>query len=300
VPLMRPLRALAIYIAVVFIGGALLAPWLYWLAQSFAHEFPSLARHPFHRYVDRSFLVLALLGIWPLLKSMGATSLKEAGLVWPAGQWGRLGRGFLLGLVSLAVVAGLALASGARQLKPMMPLPYLGGKLLGIALSAIVVAVLEEILFRGGVFGSLRKVFHWCFALVVSSLVYAIVHFLERAEITGAVTWYSGLELLPRMLHGFVDLRALVPGFFNLTLAGILLGLAYQQTGTLYFSIGLHAGWIVCLKGYGLFTREVAGASNWWWGTSQLINGWFSLTVLITLLLIFTQLPLGRKKGYAT
>ena len=37
---MRPLSALVIYIAVVFIGGALLAPWLWWLAQTGAHRFP--------------------------------------------------------------------------------------------------------------------------------------------------------------------------------------------------------------------------------------------------------------------
>jgi hypothetical protein len=291
---------LAVYIAVVFIGGALLAPWLYWLAQSFAHEFPTLARHPFHRYVHRSFLLLALLGIWPLLKSMGATSLQEAGLVSPFGQWSKLGYGFLLGLVSLAIVAGLALASGARHFKPMLPPAQLGGKFLGIGLSAVAVAVLEELLFRGAVFGSLRKVFHWCFALVVSSLIYAIVHFLEPAQLTGAVTWYSGLELLPRMLRGFVNLSALIPGFFNLTLAGALLALAYQRTGNLYFSIGLHGGWIVWLKSYRLLMEEVAGTSLWWWGTSELINGWFALAVLTATLLIFIQLPVGRKQGYHT
>ena len=119
VALMRPLRALAIYIVVVFIGGALLAPWLYWLAQSFAHGFPKIASSPFHRFVNRAFLGLALLGIWPLLKSLGAASLGEAGLARPGEHWKKLGGGFLLGFVSLAVVAGLALASGARRLNPM-------------------------------------------------------------------------------------------------------------------------------------------------------------------------------------
>ena len=68
------------------------------------------------------------------------------------------------------------------------------------------------------------------------------------------MAWNSGLILLPRMLGGFADFHALVPGFFNLTLAGVLLGLAYQRTGNLYFSIGLHAGWIFWLKTYGAFT----------------------------------------------
>ena len=59
---MRPLRALGIYFLVVFAGGALLAPLLYWLAQSFAAEFPKIAHSAFHRYVSRSLEGIALLG----------------------------------------------------------------------------------------------------------------------------------------------------------------------------------------------------------------------------------------------
>jgi hypothetical protein len=133
------------------------------------------------------------------------------------------------------------------------------------------VATLEEILFRGGIFGGLRRMFIWPLALMASSMVYALVHFLQRTEWTGAVAWNSGLILLPRMLGGFADFYALVPGFFSLTLAGILLGLAYQRTGNLYFSIGLHAGWIFWLKAYGAFTasthtpRPGFGARAKWW-----------------------------------
>jgi membrane protease YdiL (CAAX protease family) len=160
-----------------------------------------------------------------------------------------------------------------------------------------VVAVLEEILFRGAVFGALRKVFHWAFALVLSSMIYAIVHFMEPAKLIGTVTWLSGLELLPRMLGGFTNLHAIFPGFLNLTFAGILLGWAYQRTGDLYFSIGLHAGWIFWLKSYGALTAEVPGATTWWWGTSRLIDGWFALPVLAVTLRLFLLMPIGPRKG---
>jgi membrane protease YdiL (CAAX protease family) len=294
---MRPLRALALYIAVVFIGGALLAPWLYWLVQTFAHTFPRIANSPFHRFVNRSLLGLALIGIWPLLKSLGVDSPREGGLVGPAGNWKRLAGGFLFGFVSLAIVAGFALAAGTRRVNPMISPAVLGEKVVGIALTAGVVAVLEEILFRGAVFGALRKVFHWAFALVLSSMIYAIVHFMEPAKLIGTVTWLSGLELLPRMLGGFTNLHAIFPGFLNLTFAGILLGWAYQRTGDLYFSIGLHAGWIFWLKSYGALTAEVPGATTWWWGTSRLIDGWFALPVLAVTLRLFLLMPIGPRKG---
>ena len=294
---MRPLRALALYIAVVFIGGALLAPWLYWGAQLFAHTIPGIAGSPFHRFVHRSLLGLALIGIWPLLKRLEVGSLGEVGLVSPPGHWKELGAGFLFGLVSLAVIAGLALAAGTRRLNPNLSASVLIGKAAGMALTAAVVAVLEEMLFRGAVFGALRRVFHWMFALVLSSMIYSIVHFLEPAKLVGEVTWHSGLELLPRMLAGFANPHAIFPGFLNLTVAGILLGWAYQRTGSLYCSIGLHGGWIFWLKSYGALTVELPGATTWFWGSSKLIDGWFALPVLAATLQLFLLLPIGPRKG---
>jgi uncharacterized protein len=144
-------------------------------------------------------------------------------------------------------------------------------------------------------FGSLRKIFHWIFALVLSSMIYALMHFLESARTTDPVTWHAGLVLLPRMLAGVANWHALVPGFINLTLAGTLLGLAYQRTGNLYFSIGLHGGWVFCLKSYGFLCRPVPGANGWWWGTGKMTDGWLALPVLMLTLLLFAKLSGARK-----
>ena len=81
-------------------------------------------------------------------------------------------------------------------------------------------------------------------------------------------------------MRGFGDVAAMVPGFLNLTVAGVILGLAYQRTGNLYRSIGLHAGWIFSLKVYGLLTRATSGANAWFWGTGKMFDGWLALGVL--------------------
>jgi hypothetical protein len=167
---------------------------------------------------------------------------------------------------------------------------------LSAAGTAAVVATLEEILFRGAVFGGLRRLFYWPLALGLSSLIFALVHFLQRADLTGPVAWNSGLVLLPRMLGGFVDFYAFVPGFFSLTLAGVLLGLAYQRTGSLYFSIGLHAGWIFWLKMFGAFTADVPGAATWFWGTGKMIDGWLAFIVLALTLAISSRLPVLNQR----
>ena len=293
---MRPLRALIIYILVVFVGGALLAPWLYWLAQAFAHAFPKIAGQPFNRFVDRSLLLLALAGLWPLLRSLGVTSWREIGMVPLHGQWNKLLGGLLLGFVSLAVIAAMAFAGGARVLTQTATAHQAVAILFKAIGTAAVVAVMEEILFRGGLFGGLRKFLYWPLALLVSSMIYALTHFLHRADFAGAVDWSSGLVLLPRMMGGFVDFHALVPDFFNLTLAGVLLGLAYHRTGNLYFSIGLHAGWIFWLKTYGAFTAAAPRASAGFWGTSKMIDGWLALLVLVAVFFLLKFLPLGRKR----
>lgn len=290
---MRPVRALGIYIIAVFIGGALVAPWLYWLTQVFSQWVPHLASSPFHRFVNRSLLGIALLGLWPLLRSLDAKHWDDLGLVNPKGNGPRLAFGFCAGFVSLALVAGLALASGARTLTAHPE--RLGQRLAGAALTAMAVAVLEEVLFRGALFGTLRQAMGWIAALIISSVIYALVHFMESAKQTGPVLWYSGLDLLPRMLRGFGDWHALVPGFFTLTLAGSWLALSYQRTGNLYFSIGLHAGWIFWLKSYGNLTHEVPGANAWVWGGGKLLDGWMALLIITLMFLCF--LGPGRIKN---
>ena len=289
---MRPLRALVIYLVVVFIGGALLAPWLYRLVQATGHSFPQIAGVPFHRVVNRSLMILALAGLWWLLCAMGATSWRETGLVQIHGQWKKLFGGLLLGFASLAVIAGVSLAGGNRVLAENLSAHKIVGSISSALATAVIVAFIEEILFRGGVFGGLRRILHWALALTASSVIFALVHFLQRVEFAGPVTWNSGLILLPRMLGGFADFHALVPGFFNLTLAGFLLGLAYQRTGNLYFSIGLHAGWIFWLKIFGGFTTGVPRAATWFCGTSTMIDGWLALIVLTLTLAVFMLLPL--------
>jgi hypothetical protein len=282
-----------IFLVVVFVGGALIAPWLYWLVQAIAPD-SHLAHNPFHRFVNRSLLVLALLGIWPLLRSLGARSWRDVGLIPPRGQGQRLTAGFALGFGSLACVAIIVLVEHGREFNSNFTTAQLIGKIIGAAATAIGVAVLEELLFRGAIFGALRKAWNWPLALLVSSMIYAIVHFMQSADLTGPITWTSGLQLLPQMLRGFGNLQVVIPGFFNLTLAGVLLGLAYQRTGNLYFSIGLHAGWIFWLKSYGFLTRPLTSTNQWLWGTEKLIDGWLALVILAIALFVLLRLPQAK------
>ena len=83
------------------------------------------------------------------------------------------------------------------------------------------------------------------------------------------------------MFRGFGNFELLFPGFFNLFVVGAILALAFQSTGNLYFSIGLHAGWVFWLKSYGLLTNRVVRNDFIIWGSGKIIDGWLATSVLL-------------------
>jgi len=280
---MRPLRSLLIYLVAVFLGGALIAPWLYFLVQAVAPH-SGLARLPFHRYLDRSLLGLALIGLWPLVRVCGLASWSKLGMVDFKGHVLELVGGFALGFGSLAFLLLIARLSNSRAL--VFPADHLGKFLFGAVAAAVSVSLLEELLFRGALFGLLRQSMDWRGAASVSSVVYALAHFLQKADLPGPVTWKSGLDLLPLLFRNLTVFHLLLPALLNLTVVGLALAVAYQRTGALYGSMGLHGGWIFFLKFFQLMTQPVPQASVAAWGGDSPLNGWIILPLLAIVLVV--------------
>ncbi len=280
---MRAFAQWSAYLLTVFLGGALLAPVLYGVVQELAAPFPSwqaVVAQPFHRYVHRALLGLALLGLWPLLRLNGLRSV--AALGWTSfpegGRW--LLRGLGLGVAGLALAAVLTVAAGGRAWRVGLSAGE-GIEILAGALgSAAAVALIEETLFRGALQGTLRRRWPAWGAVIASSLVYAGTHFFARAHWQGEVRWDSGLVVVGRMLAGWGDAAAWWPGGLNLVLAGLVLGAAFEVSGSLYLPAGLHAGWVLAIKVYGATTQPVP-APLAGWGTGRLTDGWVALPVLV-------------------
>ncbi len=174
----------------------------------------------------------------------------------------------------------VAIIGGAAQFNIGKGGGEIFGHLVNAILSAAIVALLEEVLFRGGVLGMLRKIYGWNAAIVISSALYSIVHFFSKIESLPQIHWYSGFIALGMMLRGFTDFNSLIPGFLNLFLAGAILGLFYKRTGNIYYSIGVHAGWIFWLKTYKFFAVFSPQSNQWFFGTSKLIDGWVAFFAL--------------------
>ncbi len=81
----------------------------------------------------------------------------------------------------------------------------------------IIVAIAEEVLFRGYILKNLMTSFNKYIALIVSSVIFAVMHGFN-----------PNIDLL---------------GLTNLFLAGILLGFSYIYTKNLWFPIALHLSW---------------------------------------------------------
>ena len=277
---MRHIRSLLIYFAVVFLGGALLAPWLLLVYSLGSGPLARVARFGGESFSSVSCAGVARTGAdWScavVARRRNVSVARRAGIECPSGgRFVMCCAGFGVGFVSLAIVAALALIAQGRTLAQWTSSAQMIHSLIGAALSAMIVAVIEEILFRMALCSAFwRKAMPWTVALAVSSAIYSGVHFIQSVNQTAAIRWNSGFILLVEMFrHG----PPFIPAFLTLFVAGACLALAYQRTGALYFSMGLHAGWIFWLKSYKLVTEPAAHANAALWGTDKLIDGWMAL-----------------------
>lgn len=271
---MRPLKAIAVYAVVVILLGALLAPWLYWLVQWLAATFEpcaGLARHPFRRLFNRSLQLVAVLGLWPLLRNLGYRSWAEVGYT-QGRSWPReVGLGWVLGIGSLAVAVGLTLVLGRRQL--VYEEIAVGGLLFKLFLTGAVVALIEETFFRGAIQGALQRTYPAAAALVASSVIYSALHFLkpQKFKLAAAdVTAWSGFDCLEVIVSRSLAAEGILVAFVSLFLAGLVLGWTFYRTGRLSIAIGLHAGWVLANE----LVRELGGG--------KVIEDWLTwLAVLV-------------------
>lgn len=300
-----------VYFLVVFIGGAALAPWIYYLIQNIALNFTPLSElsdEPFRRFVNRCLLGLGLIGLWPFLTQMRMHSWKSLG-------WGdsptfrnfglsEIGKGFLTGFATLAAFIAISVLCGGRDTAWMWSDWLWIRKLLSAILTALTVAVLEETLFRGGLFGGFSRFLKLRWALIFSSMIYSILHFFAKPDTPETVHWWSGWTTLLEMSRGFLDPERAIPGFLNLTLAGAFLCWVYYKKRILYWCVGIHAGWIFSLKLSRGVVVSKSSSWQWLWGDSQVTNGWgVSIAILmswIALYLSWQRLKCSREPSSQT
>ena len=174
-------------------------------------------------------------------------------------------------------------AVGAYTVKPDPPR---AGKILSkVVIPAIAAPLLEEWLFRGILLGLWLRFAKPAAACIGSSLVFAFVHFLEPAKgtvIADPTHPLAGFQLVGKILTHFTDPLFFSTDFAVLFGVGCILAWARVRTGALWFSIGLHAGWVAAFKSYNLLHAAVAEHPLRPWGIgSGLSSGLLPLLMLV-------------------
>ncbi|MBW4614128.1 MAG: CPBP family intramembrane metalloprotease [Desmonostoc vinosum HA7617-LM4] len=165
-----------------------------------------------------SLYLLAPLILWGI-NWLTNTSFADYGFVVNVAILGSLLLGFVLGVLSLAIVFIGEFALGwcswqKSNVKLVAP------NLLPILSIALLVGLIEELVFRGFVFTQLEQDYPIWVAAAISSLIFALLH----------LVW---------------EQRETIPQLPGLWLMGIVLVLArFADRGNLGIAWGLHAGWI--------------------------------------------------------
>jgi len=253
---------LAAYFIAIVVGGALLAPILFWSAQALAAHgvFPFLAKYDFDTFFHRAILIAAVLLLWPLLRVSNVRGLADLGLARNP-YWARdVGCGILLSVVPLLFCAALLIALHVYSFRHVFVWPRLGT----VLLAAVSVPFIEEAFFRGIVLGILLRTGRKRLSIVAVSVLFAAVHFLKGSEREPAiVTRTSGFESIGDAFAGFGDPMMVLAAFATLFLIGCILADARVLTRSLWLPIGLHAGWIFASGTFSWLARRQMVALPW-------------------------------------
>lgn len=257
---MRTALQLLAYLVLLFVLSAALSPPIFWLARAAVDHgwAPFLEGFRFPVYFSRTLQLLALLTVVPFLRYVGIRRWSDLGLRANPRGWRDVVAGSSFGTGGLGLLVTCLVLAGVSRPQATLPWERLPTLLLG----ALLVSLMEETLFRGALFGVLRRAMHWLPALVLVSAIFATLHFIDWTASTprsAPVEWRTGLQLIGHMLH-LSDPWVGLAGWPTFFVAGLVLGDCVLRRGSLHLAIGVHAGWVLGQRAFEVFfTRLAAG-----------------------------------------
>ncbi len=259
---MKDVSKLAAYFIATIVIGAILAPILFWSAQSLAAHgiFSFLARYDFETFFHRALLIAAVLLLGPLLRVSHVRGLADLGLA-PNSRWGRdLFAGAAISVVPLLFCGVLLIGFHVYAFRHSFAWARFGKMLL----ASIAVPFIEEAFFRGIVLGVLLRTGRKYMAIFAVSAIFAAVHFLKAPERTSEiVTWTSGFSSIAHAFDGIGDPMLVALALATLFFIGWILADARVLTRSLWLSIGLHAGWIFASGAFSRLARQQTLVFPW-------------------------------------
>jgi membrane protease YdiL (CAAX protease family) len=206
---------------------------------------------PINKIISKATLVLLILSIFPLRKYLNF-SWKDLGFSHAKRFFSQLHQGLILSLVTLlpVLVALYLLDVHVWDNTRIWTVGKVASKV-GVALFfALLIAVGEELLFRGMLLTSLRRKMHVVVAVIISALYYSALHFLRSgSQIPYAeLTPTSGLQLVSEAFANWLN-PDIISAFTALLVVGLFLAVIRSRVRhSLGLCIGCHAGWVWQIK----------------------------------------------------
>lgn len=275
--------------------GAFVAPFAY----NFLTQFASL-EFPFDKILNRCVLVCLILFLIFFRKKLFTLSAEQLGLSRAPGWKQDLLYGVLFGTLSLALLYVIYYCIDVRILENRMLTEKYIKRTIEYAFSAVFIGAFEEIFFRGFVLVGFLQIQKRWVAVVLSSLFYAVTHFLkpDALILEGKATLLFSFQSVIRFLDPLKNWTEVLPDFLGLFLLGVVLAYARLKTGRLYFSMALHGIWVYWIKIDSGFIRPTyLGGEHWFFGDGKVINGFSGwLFLLSALVWVHYFVPLKRKE----
>jgi membrane protease YdiL (CAAX protease family) len=199
--------------------------------------------------------------LWPAIKWLRVGSVRELGLEPDGRWWKRMAVGFLIAGALVALLGAAYLGAEVYHFKKELHLE----KIPPLLLSAIIVALLEEGLFRGAILGLFCRTMRPWPAIIATGAIFSAVHFLKPDETVQVehIHWLAGFELVPHVFHQFAEPMLLLGGFTTIFVLGMMLADVTIRTRSLWMAIGLHAGLVFVKMSFSKLTKRESAHLPW-------------------------------------
>ena len=270
---MKSYQRLLIFILLVLGVTAVVSPWAAtaWDSISGASAAAAEDRIPFSRFFDRFFMISGIVLFFSCRSLLKIDSLSQLGLSPRTRAASDVAVGLCFALGSMFALGFIMSTAGVYEVFFRLSLGESVELYLKAILTGLTVGFLEEIFFRGIIFRGLLEDWKPLPAFLTANLFYSALHFVKPGEqyfLSGVEPW-AGFRHLFSTFAPFLEPTEIVPGMIGLLLIGIVLSYAFLRTGTLYLSIGLHAGWIISIKTVRLFGDYRRESLGWLFGSTD-------------------------------
>lgn len=252
---------------------ALLSPWAayFWHWFSTTYLAPVDEPYSFSRIFNRFFMVSGIILFVLLRRWFQLGTPADWGLLPRDGAAAAIAKGLILALGSMVLLVMAMTLHDAYNPGFRHPWQVILARCGNALLAAAGAGFFEEIFFRGIIFKGLLQDLGRLNGYLVANLFFSAIHFVQPADdapLTAIDPW-AGFVHLAASFRPFLDLGELLPGLLGLFLIGVILCYAFERTGTLYLSMGLHGGWIIAIKTIGVFGRFRREDLGWLFGSTD-------------------------------